>query len=537
MAGICRGVALVVGLLAATRSAAAQDVCAGTAPVPGAVLSSFPVVTGLTGRPLLVTAPPGDLDRLFVVEQDGLIRLHRRGEPTGTAPVFLDITDRVLSVHFETGLLGLAFDPDYETSGLFYVNYTEGEIDGPWGTVVSRFLRSTTDPDVADPASEVRLLSFVQPDNNHNGGQLMFGPDGFLYVATGDGGSGGDPWGVCGNGQNRTVLLGKMLRLDVRDQDPLSVPPDCGGPGSSYRIPSGNPFALAATADCGEIWTYGLRNPWRSDFDPATGDLYIADVGQNCWEEVNVLSGGGPPGANLGWRSMEGVHCFGSGPNPCDPDPVICAGVPTCGDPSLVLPLVEYSHNQGCSITGGAVYRGCQMPDWSGTYFYGDYCSGFIASFRLAGGVPQEKADRTALLDPGGALMFSLSSFGEDAQGEVYLVDRDGIVSRIGPRFIDLEVSAPGDASPLMLAPAVWTWGDLAYSTMRPVSHYRVYRGAPGGTFHCRFTTPTPSWTGGDPDTPAIGQFYAYVVTAVGPGGEETRPGIAAQGFVLDSCQ
>jgi len=528
-------VLLAVALLAESRSAEAQSICNGTAPVPGAVLSSFPVVTGLTGLPLLVTAPPGDLTRLFIVEQTGLIRVHQRGTPTDQAPVFLDITDRVLSAYFEMGLLGLAFDPDYQTNGLFYVNYTAGPGGGPWSTVVSRFSRSAADPNLADPASEVHLLTFEQPEVNHNGGQVMFGPDGFLYVATGDGGGGGDQHGTCGNGQNRDVLLGKMLRLDVRNIDPSSVPPDCGGPGSVYRIPSSNPFALSGNSDCGEIWTYGLRNPWRSDFDPVTGDLYIGDVGQACWEEVDVLPGGGPPGANLGWRSMEGMHCYDGTAN-CDPAPVVCAGIPTCGDPSLRLPVLEYGHDKGCTIIGGAVYRGCQMPDWSGTYFYGDICSGFVASFRMVGGVPQDQADRTSLLDPGQTLG-GLSSFGEDAQGEIYLVDRDGIVSRIGPRFIDLEVSARGDASPLLLNPGAWTWGDLAYSSMRPISFYRVYRGTPGGTFHCRFTSATPAWSGGDPDVPALGQLFAYVVTAVAPSGEETRPGIAAQGFVLDDCQ
>jgi len=532
-------VATTLGIVAALSAAArAQDVCLGTAPVPGAQLSSFPVVTGLTGRPLLVIAPPGDRDRLFIVEQSGFIRMHRRGDPAGTVATFLDLTDRVLApLNFnEMGLLGLAFDPDYATSGLFYVNYTAGSIGGPWFTRVSRFSRSLSDPDAGDPDSEEILLTFQQPQTNHNGGQLVFGADGFLYVATGDGGGGGDPHGTCGNGQNRANLLGKMLRLDVAGRDPQSLPPDCGGAGAGYRIPSGNPFAAIGAGVCGEIWLYGLRNPWRSAFDPSNGDLYIADVGQDCYEEVNVLSAAAQPGANLGWRSMEGLHCFAPGPINCNPAPVVCSGVPTCGDPSLVLPVVEYPHAQGCSVTGGPLYRGCQMPDWHGTYFYGDFCSGFVRSFRYAGGVLTDQADRTAAIDPGATLVNDLTSFGLDGQGEMYVIDRDGTVRRIGPRFVDLEVSAPGDAAPLRLEPAAWTWGDLAFSSMRPVSFYRVYRGTPNGTFSCRFTSAAPQWPGGDPENPPPGALFAYVVTAVSPTGEETRPGIAGTSFLRDAC-
>jgi glucose/arabinose dehydrogenase len=533
-----RAAAAAIALLAGTGAVRAQDVCAGTAPVPGAQLSSFPVVTGLAGRPLLVTAPPGDRDRLFIVEQDGLIRIHRRGDAPGTVTDFLDITDRVFAVpnFSEMGLLGLAFDTDYDTSGFLYVNYTEGSINGPWFTVVSRFSRNASDPDAADPDSEERLLTFQQPQNNHNGGQVMFGGDGFLYVATGDGGGGGDPHGTCGNGQSRGTLLGKMLRLDVRGSDPQSLPPDCGGAGAGYRIPSGNPFAAIGAGACGEIWIYGLRNPWRSAFDPANGNLYIADVGQDCYEEVNVLPAAAQPGANLGWRSMEGLHCFAPGPTNCNAAPVVCSGTPTCGDPSLVLPLLEYPHAQGCSVTGGPVYRGCQMPDWRGTYFYGDFCSGFIRSFRYAGGGLSDQADRTAALDPGATLTNSLTSFGLDGQGEMYVTDRDGTVLRIGPRFVDLEVSAPGDVAPLRLGSPDWTWGDLAFSSMRPVSFYRVYRGVPGGVFRCRFTGTTPRWPGGDPENPPVGSFFSYVVTAVNAGGEETRPGIAATSFLRDAC-
>jgi glucose/arabinose dehydrogenase len=522
--------------LAATTAPAIAATCDGIAPVAGTTLSAFPVVTGLNGTPLLVTAPPGDLDRIFVVEQAGVIRYHLRGDPTSVTSVFLDISARV-QLGGEMGLLGLAFDPDYEQNGYFYVNYTEGPSGGPWFTVVARYSRSGVDPFAADPTSELRILRFAQPEENHNGGQVMFGPDGFLYVATGDGGGGNDQHGVCGNGQDRATLLGKMLRLDVRDLDPASVPPDCGGVGSAYRVPSDNPFALTGTSDCGEIWLYGLRNPWRSGFDTATGDLYLADVGQQCWEEVNVLPAAMAAGANLGWRQMEGNHCFSTAtPFICDPAPVTCATSPACEDPSLVLPVEEYGHEVGCSIIGGPVYHGCQMPDVAGTYFYGDLCTAFVKSFRFVGGAVTEKADRSDEINPTG-LLGNLTSFGTDGYGEIYAVSYSGLVLRIGPPFTALEVSARGAGKQLELDMASWTWEDLTLSTDRPVAHYRIYRGTPGGAFACIANAATPVLAGGDPSNPPLGGLYAYVVTAVSPTGEETRPGIAGTSFQLAGCQ
>jgi hypothetical protein len=533
---------LVVGLplvvLCGVTGSRAQGVCSGVTPINGATLSSFSVVTGLPGRPLLLTAAPGDRDRLFVVEQAGRVRIHKRGDAPGVNLTFLDITDRVQAspILDEMGLLGLVFDPDYDTNGFLYVNYTEGGLSAPWNTVLSRFSRSDADPDAADPDSEMVLLRFSQPQSNHNGGHLFFGNDGFLYVASGDGGGGGDNHGTCGNGQNKTNLLGKMLRLDVRNIDPLSVPPDCGGPTGTYRIPSTNPYALTSTTECGEIYVFGLRNPWRSAIDSATGDLYIADVGQNCYEEISFLPSGTTPPVNLGWRSMEGKHCFNPAqPQNCNAGAVTCSGVPTCNDPALVQPVLEYPHAEGCSITGGPVYRGCQMPDLAGRYFYGDYCAGFVKSFRMVGGAPAQNATHTPGVDPGMILSGSLTSFGLDAEGELYIVDRGGTVLRVGPRFIDLEVSGPGGA-PFLLDAATWSWRDLFDETMRPVSFYRVYRGTPGGTFQCRITTPVPEWPGGDPDVPAPGTFFAYVITAVSPTGEETRPGITGASFLLAGC-
>ena len=505
--------------------------CTGVTPTASTTLTTVPVATGLTGRPLFVTSPPGDRDRIFILEQSGLIRFHRRGDPAGQNSLFLDITTRVqatLSLN-EMGLLGLAFDPDYAANGLLYVNYTEGPILGPWFTVVASYTLMPGDPDQADPDSEVRLLRFSQPQTNHNGGQLQFGPDGFLYVSTGDGGGAGDAHGTCGNGQASSTLLGKLLRLDVRGIDALSRAPDCGGVAAGYRIPASNPFADGTGGSCDEIWDYGLRNPWRSSFDAATGDLYIADVGQNCWEEINYESAGtfGGDAINYGWRQMEGNHCFRSSPPAnCDPVGVACSGVPNCLDPGLTLPILEYAHAGGaCSITGGYVYRGCQAPSLAGTYFYGDFCAGFVKSFRVVAGAVTGALDRTSELGVGATLVNSLTSFGVDDQGEIHIVDRDGTILKMVPPFSDLELSAPLSLSPFTLGTGAWTWEDLFYATGHPVSAYRVYRGAPGATFQCVFSSPSAQWPTGDTTIPGPGQFFAYLVTAVNPSGFETRAG------------
>jgi glucose/arabinose dehydrogenase len=532
-AGAVRRAAIPALLLATlvASSARAQSVCPGVAPVPGTNLVGFVAVTGVS-RPLLVTAPPGDTTRLFIVSQDGLIMIHRRGDPAGTVSIFLDITDRVgTAPGSELGLLGLAFDSDYQNNGLFYVDYTSGS----QATVVARFERDTANPDLGNAASETVLLVFAQPEPNHNGGQLMFGLDRFLYVATGDGGGAGDQHASCGNGQLRATLLGKILRLDVDGVDPQSVVADCGGAGAGYRIPSTNPFALTGNADCGEIWIFGVRNPWRNAIDPQTGDLYVADVGQNCWEEVDVLPLSVQPGANLGWRSMEGSHCFDpNNQSNCNPIAVHCFGVPSCGAPSLLMPTLEYGHGEGCAITGGPLYRGCQMPDLAGTYLYGDLCSGFVRSFRVSGGAVVEAQDRTAQVDPSGVLAGALSSFGTDGQGEMYAVSLGGTVLRLAPPLSDMQVSGTG-ATPFLLGPGNWTWEDLSFVTMQPVARYRIYRGQPNGTFHCIANAPTPSWPG-DPAVPSPGGLFAFAVTAVSPDGVESRPGIAGGAFLLDAC-
>ncbi|MGH7558757.1 MAG: PQQ-dependent sugar dehydrogenase, partial [Gemmatimonadota bacterium] len=334
--------------------------------------------------PVHLVSPPGD-ERLFVVEKVGTIRVIREGQVL-EAP-FLDIRDLV-SGGSEQGLLSVAFHPDYPTNGRFFVDYTNQDGD----TRVVEY-RVSADPDRADSAPVRTILSVDQPFANHNGGLLVFGPDGMLYVGLGDGGSAGDPQE---NGQDTGTLLGSLLRIDV----------DGGTP---YSIPSDNPFAGQAGSR-GEIWAYGLRNPWRYSFDRGTGDLYIADVGQNDLEEVNAEPGD-QGGINYGWNVMEGTECFQN--DDCDMN-------------GLTLPVLEYDHGDGCSVTGGFVYRGEALPELQGHYFYSDFCSGFVRSFRLAGGEAVEER-RWPELEPGG----SVSSFGEDADGELYIMTREGSVFQI----------------------------------------------------------------------------------------------------------
>jgi glucose/arabinose dehydrogenase len=327
-----------------------------------------PVVFGLQ-RPVDLQADGSG--RLFVIEKPGRIRIIQNGQLLETP--FLNISDRVNDSGNEMGLLGLAFHPNYPQNGFFFVNYT-----GSGGaTFISRF-RVTGDPNVADPDSEVNLLRVNQPFPNHNGGSLDFGPDGYLYAGLGDGGSAGDPQG---NGQKLTTLLGKILRLDV----------DSGEP---YAVPADNPFG-------DEIWAYGLRNPWRISFDKATGNLYIADVGQNVWEEINFLPAGSPGGTNFGWNFREGAHDYKANPP---------AG--------LTDPVAEYSHQEGgCSVTGGYVYRG-SMPEWNGIYLYGDYCTGFIWGLIRSGSGWQAQL----LFDTD----VNITSFGQDEVGEVYILADGG---------------------------------------------------------------------------------------------------------------
>lgn len=348
------------------------------------------VAQGLS-NPVDLTAAPGDTSRIFIVEKTGTIRILKGGQLLSRP--FLDIRGEV-SDGSEQGLLGLAFHPQYATNGKFYVDYTDRAGD----TRVLEYLVSS-DPDSA--SATTRDILFVdQPYVNHNGGQIAFGTDGYLYIALGDGGSGGDPQG---NGQNLNVLLGKILRIDVNS-------------GTPYAIPASNPFQGQAGRR-GEVWSYGLRNPWRFCFDAANGDMYIGDVGQGLWEELDYEPAG-QGGRNYGWKRMEGKHCYP--PNSA------------CNQTGLTLPVVEYDHQAGCSVTGGYVYRGNLHPELQGTYFYGDYCTGLLRSFRIQSGIATEERDWTrALRTAGGGAMEGLSSFGVDASGELYIVLLDGEVYKL----------------------------------------------------------------------------------------------------------
>lgn len=347
------------------------------------------IASGLSS-PLYLTAPPADSSRLFVVEQTGAIRIIKDGAVLPTP--FLDVSGEI-TAGGEQGLLGMAFDPSYASTGRFVVHYTDKSGD----THLSMFTVSSN-PDVADPASEQVILTAQQPFSNHNGGQVLFGSDGFLYLGLGDGGSEGDPQG---RGQDRSDLLGSILRIDVHGAAPYAVPPD-------------NPF-VGQSGVQPEIWSYGLRNPWRFSFDRATGDLYVADVGQDSYEEVDVMSAasGAGKGANFGWNIMEGQHCYNA---------------PSCAQNGLTLPVYEYTHGEGCSITGGYVYRGAALPALQGLYFFGDFCQGWVRSFRYQAGAAAELTDWQSLR-PGGMI----TSFGEDAAGELYIIVQGGNVFKVVP--------------------------------------------------------------------------------------------------------
>lgn len=353
--------------------------------------AALPTITLIDAFPNLTFSSPVDIanagdDRLFIVEQAGRIRVSSLDPGSTQAPIFLNITDRV-GAGGERGLLGLAFHPNYAHNGYFYVNYTNLNGD----TRISRF-QVTADDNVADPDSEQILMKFDQPFSNHNGGGLAFGPDGYLYIATGDGGSGGDP---LNNGQNTSTLLGSILRIDV---DGNGLPPDCDQNGR-YTIPADNPLVGAGTA-CDEIWAYGLRNPWRISFDRATGDLFIADVGQNAWEEIDFQPANSSGGENYGWRCYEGTHEY---------------NLTDCGDISLYTPpILEYGHSNPyrCAVTGGFIYRGLQYPNLQGVYLYGDYCSGQIWGLTDSG----TGWENTELYNGNG-----MTTFGEDACGGIYV--------------------------------------------------------------------------------------------------------------------
>jgi glucose/arabinose dehydrogenase len=344
-------------------------------------------------RPVLLTDAPDGTSRLFIVEQGGRIMILNKGRVRSTP--FLSLAGKV-SKGDEQGLLGLAFHPKFATNRKLYVNYTNLSGD----TVIRQYKVSTSNRNVVDMSSGRTILTINQPYANHNGGMLAFGPDGYLYIGMGDGGSAGDP----GNrAQSTSSLLGKMLRIGVNSRDS----------GLQYHIPAGNPYVGISGRD--EIWQRGLRNPWRWSFDRSTGDLWIGDVGQGSWEEVDraPASGSGPgKGVNWGWNVLEGTHCYPP-------------SVSSCSTSGKTPPLLEYDHNNGrCAITGGYVYRGSEIPVLRGGYVFGDYCSGEIWVVAANAGAP---ATRTRLLDTG----LLISSFGQTNKGELYVVDLGGRLYRV----------------------------------------------------------------------------------------------------------
>jgi len=337
-------------------------------------------------RPLFLTHAGDRSGRLFVVEQGGTVRILRGGRVLDEP--FLDLSPRLDNSSGERGLLGLAFAPDFAASGVFYVQHTA---PGP-AVVVARMRAPSPGADRADPDSWEAVLSMADPASNHNGGMLAFGPDGDLWIGTGDGGRAADPWD---NARDLDSLLGKMLRIDVSGAR-------TGERG--YGIPDGNPF-LGRRGARPELWAVGLRNPWRYSFDRETGELWIGDVGQNAWEEIDVEDPREGGGRHYGWRTMEGLHCF---------DPAT-----DCSAEGLTLPIHEYGHDRGCSVTGGYVYRGAAIPELRGAYLYSDYCAGTV--WRLDRD-PAGPARVSVLLESGA----SVSSFGEGPEGELYLCDHGG---------------------------------------------------------------------------------------------------------------
>ncbi len=341
--------------------------------------------------PVDLQMPDDGTGRFFVVEQAGTIRIVENG--TVLAQNFLDIQSKVTSGG-ELGLLGMAFHPGFANDPRFFVNYTRTVNGNQIQSVIAQYRVSSSDPNAADPASETILLTVDQPFTNHKAGQLAFGPDGFLYFGLGDGGSGGDP---LGNGQNVQTLLGKMMRIDVNHTDP----------GLQYAVPPDNPFVSSNTA-LHEIWAYGFRNPWRFSFERGTGRLFCADVGQDRYEEVDLVRKGG----NYGWNVMEGKHCF---------DPI-----KKCNRKGKILPIVEYNHSVGEAVIGGYVYKGSSIPALSGKYIFGDFVSGAIWYLLESAG----KFVRKPLLNSG----LAISAFGQDTAGEVYVVDYGGTVFKLAPK-------------------------------------------------------------------------------------------------------
>jgi glucose/arabinose dehydrogenase len=373
-----------------TETATTTEPPTPTTTLPSLRGIAYEKVAGGFAFPVFVDAPPGD-DRLFVVTKDGVIHIIKGGAVL--AQPFLDVSEPTRN-DGEQGLLGLAFHPDYDTNGLFYVHYSDRHGD----TKVFEY-GTTANPDLADLESGRLIFFTTQPASNHNGGMLAFGPDGYLYIALGDGGGANDRYG---NGQRADTVLGALLRIDVDQADPSGA--------TGYAVPDDNPFVGGGGA--AEVWAYGLRNPWRFSFD---GDLlYIGDVGQNRWEEIDVAPAD-RAGVNYGWPITEGTSCFSPSSG--------------CDSAALQLPVIEYSHGEGCSVTGGYVYRGAAIPELSGRYFYSDWCGGWLRSFVYENGAATDPRDHTS--EVGG--LASVSSFGTDGFGELYVTTAGGDVWKLVP--------------------------------------------------------------------------------------------------------
>ena len=360
-------------------------------------LSLVPFASGFTGPLGVIGADDG---RIFVLEQAGVIKIVQPNGTVLTTP-FLDIQSRVDSSSNEEGLLGMALDPDFANNGYFYLNYINS--DPGRHSRISRF--NLTGPNVANPGSEEILLTIDQPNSNHNAGHILFGPDGYLYIPMGDGGGSGDSGNLA---QNPANMLGKIIRIDVSQAADETA--ECWGDGTgNYAVPISNPFVAAVDGSCDEIWAIGVRNPWQSSFDRATGDFYIGDVGQNAWEEINFQPAASTGGENYGWRCYEGNHPFNTGG---------CASADNYN-----FPIFEYPHPQGCSVTGGYVYRGSQFPDMIGHYIFTDYCQGVFWDL-----VPDGSGGWTSN-EHSNLAAFGYSAFGESSDGELYVANiGDGIL-------------------------------------------------------------------------------------------------------------
>lgn len=385
-------------------------------PADGAVpnLTLELVADGLN-QPLYVTGVRSDDSRLFVVEKAGAVRVVLDGE-LQQAP-FINISGQVQN-QGERGLLGLAFHPNYQTNGLFYLHWSSNQAATAGDGIVAEFSRDANDPNVGSPGSQRNLIVFDDPEGNHNGGDLQFGPDGFLYIGMGDGGGANDQHGAVGNGQNLNTLFGKMLRIDPT-----------GRANGAYTVPPGNFAQATGQQALPEIWASGLRNPWRFSFDACTGDLYIADVGQNTLEEVNYVAAAADTrtiaaGLNFGWRIMEGGICR--------PNEANCNAQTQAG---LVLPVDTYPRDVGTSITGGFVYRGADVPGLRGHYIYADYNSARFFRFRMNSGALTERVEITNQMRPaGGGNLDNIASFGTDNAGEMYVAAfTPGAVYRVAP--------------------------------------------------------------------------------------------------------